>query len=402
MAKYIPLLTLESRIKRKLRDHIREMGFNRTSQGMLEPSSNSKKVFRALHLKQRIERLKLEKPFIDKNIHLKDYFASGSEINPEEISPRLQLVKSGSLEERIFRLASLTWSIPVSRGYGRRMRFIIWDDHNNKIMGIIALGDPVFNLKARDDLIGWKSNQRKDNLVNVMDAYVLGALPPYNMLLCGKLAACLIRTREMQEMFSKKYGDTKGIISGKRKRAKLLIVTTSSALGRSSVYNRLKLQNIKYFQSIGYTKGWGHFHITNGLYEDMKLFLKQKKHRYEKGYQFGDGPSWKLRVVRTTLDLMGMNSDLLRHGIFREVFMCKLASNAERILRGEVKRSYCKNLLSTKEVAELALNRWVIPRSERMDDFKKWNKNQIADLLNPNKSSEITLSKRKKKRGLKQ
>jgi len=31
-------------------------------------------------------------------------------------------------------------------------------------------------------------------LVNVMDAYVLGAVPPYNMLLGGKLVASLVRS----------------------------------------------------------------------------------------------------------------------------------------------------------------------------------------------------------------
>jgi hypothetical protein len=46
-----------------------------------------------------------------------------------------------------------------------------------------------------------------------MDAYVLGALPPYNALLGGKLIACPIRSRDIYDDFNKAYGKTTGIIS---------------------------------------------------------------------------------------------------------------------------------------------------------------------------------------------
>ena len=82
-----------------------------------------------------------------------------------------------------------------------------------------------------------------------MDAYVLGALPPYNTLLCGKMVACLIRSREVYNEFTRTYGNTSGIISGKAKKARLLAVTTSSSMGRSSVYNRLKLGSVRYFET---------------------------------------------------------------------------------------------------------------------------------------------------------
>ena len=99
----------------------------------------------------------------------------------------------------MFRLASLTWSVPVSNGFGRRLRYLVWDAHNGKLIGLIAIGDPVFNLSVRDNLIGWNVHDRTARLVNIMDAYVLGALPPYNALLAGKMIACLIRSREIYE-----------------------------------------------------------------------------------------------------------------------------------------------------------------------------------------------------------
>jgi len=45
------------------------------------------------------------------------------------------------------------------------------------LSGLIALGDPVFNLSVRDNLIGWNVDDRAKRLVNVLDAYVLRCGP---------------------------------------------------------------------------------------------------------------------------------------------------------------------------------------------------------------------------------
>lgn len=378
------LKRLRARIKRRLRAHLRKLGFLTMENGMLEPPSNHKDTFRLLHRSHRFERLRSERAFIkDKLPKLLNDFASGSDVIPARIQPRLQLVESGTREADLFRLASLTWSVPVSQGYGRRMRFLVWDESNHKLVGIIALGDPVFNLRVRDALIGWTADQRRDRLVDVMDAYVVGAVPPYNMLLGGKLVASLIRTREVRDLFAKRYAESRGIISGKKKHASLAVVTTSSALGRSSMYNRLQLGGIRYFDSIGYTSGWGHFHIPDDLFEEMRQYLKRKHHTYADNHQFGDGPNWRLRLVRVVLEEAGMNSDLLRHGIMREVFICRLASNADRVLMGEVDCAVYRNLLSVDQVGRLALERWIIPRSLRRPEFEFWKREQIPDLLRP-------------------
>ena len=75
-------------------------------------------------------------------------FAAGSDVDPEKIVPRLVEVESNSQDELLFRYAKLHWSIPVSSGYGRRLRFLVVDEQNEKLMGVIGLGDPVFGLSA--------------------------------------------------------------------------------------------------------------------------------------------------------------------------------------------------------------------------------------------------------------
>src|SRR5580704_10219200 len=281
-------------IHQRLRLHLNELGFIEDEGGRLRPPNSTKEALRGVHRLHRTERLAEEAVFIKSTTpNLLQYFAEGKDIDPAQIAPRIQPVESRTTESDLFRFASLTWSVPVSQGYGRRMRFLVWDSSNGKLMGLIALGDPVFNLRVRDQRIGWTVAGREKRLVDVMDAYVLGALPPYSQLLGGKVVACLIRSREIRDCFSRKYGQRKSIIARKKKHAALGLITTSSSLGRSSIYNRLKLNGVSYFDPIGYTTGWGHFHVPAKLFAEMRKYMRLKRHRYEKGNRSGDGPHWK-------------------------------------------------------------------------------------------------------------
>jgi len=95
-----------------------------------------------------------------KENELLGYMASGSEVDPNQIRPRLVQVEPDTIESKLFRYACLHWSIPISDGYGRRLRFLIFDDSNDKLIGLFALGDPVYAIKARDEWIGWKSKAK--------------------------------------------------------------------------------------------------------------------------------------------------------------------------------------------------------------------------------------------------
>jgi hypothetical protein len=259
------------------------------------------------------------------------------------------------------------------------MRFLVWDASNDKLIGLFALGDAVFNLKVRDEIIGWDHHRRAHALVNMMDAYVLGAVPPYNLLLGGKLVAALTRTREVVDAFGEKYGDSIGVISKEKKQARLVAITTTSSLGRSSIYNRLKLDGIEYFSSIGYTSGWGHFHIPDRLFNDLRAYLDAVGDPYANSFAFGSGPNWRMRTIRRALDLLGMNGDLMQHGLPREVFFSALADNASKLLAGTNTRHNYRSLKTVDEVAKLAKLRWVIPRAARFPEFKSWRADQILE-----------------------
>jgi hypothetical protein len=259
---------------------------------------------------------------------------------------------------------------------------------------VIALGDPVYNLSVRDNEIGWDVHDRAKRLVGILDAYVLGAVPPYSFLLGGKAVACLIRSKDVLRDFNRAYGKSVGVISKSAKHAKLLAVTTTSSMGRSSVYNRLKLGDVTYLKSLGFTKGFGHFHITDSLFEKMRAFLRERDHDYADKHVFGEGPNWRLRAIRAALVGLNVNENILKHGIQREVFISTLAENAYEVLRhGKSKPDFSK-LLSVSEISDLARERWILPRAERGEiDYRSWTRDQIPNLMK--RKVELPTAKRR-------
>jgi len=372
----------EAKIKRGIRRHFTKLGFAKSQDGTLVLPGTGKDVVRRLHSGQRHEKLEAGKKFIERTLpKLLRHFADGAEIDPSRIRLSLRRVESDTVEADLFRLATLTWSVPVSAGFGRRMRYLVWDEAHDRVAGVIALGDPVFNLSVRDNHIGWTVGDRSSRLVNLLDAYVLGAVPPYSHLLGGKAVACLVRSRDIFDDFQSTYGDTVGIISKKAKFANLLVVTTTSSMGKSSIYNRLKLDETQYFTPIGYTVGWGHFHITDALFDEMREYLRLIGHRYADHHQFGQGPNWRLRTIRAALGELGINEMVLRHGIQREVFISTLAANATEILRTGTGAPDISGLRTASEISDLARERWMVPRASRREDYRAWRKTGIAGLI---------------------
>jgi hypothetical protein len=152
-------------------------------------------------------------------------------------------------------------------------------------------------------------------------------------------------------------------------------------MGRSSIYNRLQLDGTRYFTSIGYTVGWGHFHITDRIFDDMREFLRLRGHRYADRHKYGEGPNWRLRTIRAALGELNINEAVLRHGIRREVFVSTLASNAVDILRTGKGKPKLSTLKTTAEISELAKARWMVPRAKRNPEYVNWRRTEILNLI---------------------
>lgn len=375
MRSHVRAAASEVALKRKVSKHFKQLNLEAFN-------IDQKAAYRAGHELQRSERIAKNASLIKRRLpDLVDNLADGREVDPAQVEPRLVPVLAGTLEAELFRLAGLSWSVPVSEGFGRRLKYLVVDNQNDKLIGLMALGDPVFNLGARDKMIGWSVRDRERRLVNVLDAYVLGSLPPYNMLLGGKLVACLVKTKEVAKAFARKYGSAEGIISKSKKSPRLVMVTTTSALGRSSVYNRLRIGDERFFESVGFTEGYGHFHVPDELFDQLRSYLSRRNDPYAKGNRFGQGPNWRLRVVRKAMDELGLGGGLIRHGFRREAFACLLAKNAPSFLRGEAKRPDFSTLKDVQSISKLCVNRWMVPRGEREPSFQRWRPWQIAPLI---------------------
>ena len=181
-------------------------------------------------------------------------------------------------------------------------------------------------------------------------------------------------SREVCDAFSAKYNQRSGIISQRQKHAQLALITVTSALGRSSLYNRLKLPEEKVdFRPIGQTTGWGHFHIPHSLFALMRELLRREGHSYASGHGFGQGPNWRIRVVREALRSTGLDQNILRHGINREIYAIPLASNWRDYLCGRVDQIDIQRPSAT-DISEAAVRRWLWPRADKRAEYQHWTR----------------------------
>lgn len=364
--------TLAESLRAKIISSLSQQGFNVTESGIQTPDQTDKDLIRKLHsvaVEHRVKRgsaLRPKEPILIKRI------AKGNEVVPKRIAPRLAEVIPNSENELLFRYVALHWSIPVSSGYGRRIRFLVLDDHNNKLIGIIGLGDPIFGLGARDQWIGWNATQRRNRLRHILDAYVLGAVPPYTELLGGKLVAMLAASVEVREAFERKYTAKTALISGVKGDARVAIITTMSALGRSSIYNRLRFHDRMLFVPTGFTTGSGEFHFSNGLYSEIQAFALNFCKPTAKNDKWGVGFRSRREVIRKVLAKLALPDTLIYHGVQRQVYLVPLARNAQAFLRGDDEELdyYCQDADSLFEYFK---SRWLLPRAKRTQAYREFD-----------------------------
>jgi hypothetical protein len=365
-----------ARLRRQIIESLTEQGFSVENGRIRAAHQATKEDLRALHRQAVNHRVEKSRPaMIHREDSLLERIARGAEVIPQKIRPRLIEVRSKSEDERLFRYVGLHWSIPVSSGYGRRLRFLVVDEQNEKLIGIIGLGDPVFSLAARDNWVGWNKQQRRARLKHVMDAFILGAAPPYSLLLGGKLVAMLVASSEVSKAFKRKYHGRRALISGKRQDGRLVLVTTTSALGRSSVYNRIRYRGSLVYHRVGFTRGSGDFHFMNGLYEAIREHALQWCQATAKHERWGKGFRSRREVVKKCLSAVGLSTDLLYHRVEREVFAVPLARNTREFLQGKRCRVMWHHL-SAQELSAWSLKRWMVPRAGRDSTYRDFEPEQ--------------------------
>jgi len=205
-----------------------------------------------------------------------------------------------------------------------------------------------------------------------MDAYVLGAVPPYSYLLGGKLVSMLALSNEVRSLF---VGVTRG--------GEVSSLARDAAASDTPDYNFCS-GPVVYVQSPSrrwrsvlvpcwFDKGYGEFQFSNGLYSTIRSFADRFCDPTAKQSAWGKGFRNKREVVRKALQTLGFGKRFLNHGVKREIFVAPLGADVARFLRGEVSRPRFHDWPAAA-LAQIALRRWVLPRAERDNSFREFTR----------------------------
>jgi len=221
-------------------------------------------------------------------------------------------------------------------------------------------GDPP---AALDRLLAARTGQRAIDIVltefrkaglssRVADVSICGAVAPYNELLCGKLVALLLASKEVRDHYDARYGGQVSVIASQMagraisKPADLRVLTTTSLYGvGSSQYNRLNLRAADHddlnqdlrWDSIGRSRtgGFGTLHLGADTAHALRQMAQTLHTSRRVNNRFGEGTSPRLRQIREGLDALGIASDtVLHHATPRLFYACELGADARASLMG--------------------------------------------------------------------
>ncbi len=362
-------LPLEQRVPLLLVRDLLRLGWRLRSNSnksleLVPPTNYEKPVIKAAMAYSRNEIIEVNKTWIEKHLDLaRSNLAMGTDVLKSEICPRIEVCETES-QHSIFRIFRYFWSSPFSDYVGRRIRLLIRDDgiKDSPIIGIAALGSSIIHIPDRDKWIGWDKRTRSNRIVYMMDAYVIGAMPPYNHLLGGKLVSYILASNELREIYKNKYAHAKTIIKNREASDLVLLMTTSLYGQNSSQYNRLKYGKTLLYNPIGTTSGYGSLHISSQTFNSMLQLAKDNGCSISN--RFGDGPNWRMRVIRAACDVLSLDSNvILKHSFQRGLFAVPLARNFRAFLKGESEAPLYRNMPLDKLV-NYWRDRWLKNRKQ--------------------------------------
>lgn len=190
--------------------------------------------------------------------------------------------------------------------------------------------------------------------------------------MAGFLHSPLIR-----QEYWRTYGKRRTTQLNRRIPQPLLAITTSSALGRSSIYNRLRFGDRLLAQPLGYTSGYGTLHLES-LYPQIAAWLKQTGRHIAAGY--GNGPRVRWQNITTALVDLGLSTDHLEHGICREVFLFQLVNNLLDVCRDGAVPDVAP--FDDGQWASYWKERWCVPRAARDPEWFEFDSHaRLTDAL---------------------
>lgn len=332
----------------------------------LMPSSKEKSNIRKMHEQKRMEQLSFHRKFLLRNFEMvRSFSINGDELEPRNIELELIEVEPGTVESRLFFWWNLAWwSLPFDKPIGRQMRFILWDTGHDAPFGLVGLQSPPLRSPVRDRFLDLSGTNSHYWINQSMYAQRVGALPPYNELLGGKMVSLSLVSNEIRDSYARKYRNRRTLLNKRKIPNNLLFITTSSAYGKSSMYDRIVYNSENINRFIGFTSGAGTFHISESLYQELLLFLQQKGIDTKRGY--GTGSSRKLRLVDKAFHILKVPSFSF-HNIRRGYYFFPNVKNLQNVIHKKEKPVWYDRPF--EKLFEYWKIRWCMPRSNRT---RKW------------------------------
>jgi hypothetical protein len=183
---------------------------------------------------------------------------------------------------------------------GRKLAFIV--TYEDKILGLIFFASPVINMLARDNVLNLSkdSSEKGKQLRNIADMSICAASQPFGWKWNGGKLIAMIAT-------------TLGNFWEERYKEELKHIVTTSLDRRGSQYNRV-------YKFIGYTKGYGHEHISNEEYKNMIKWMQENNVEVPSA-KFGAGSNLRMRRIAAYKKASGNKTIGLKHNKIRGIYI---------------------------------------------------------------------------------
>ncbi len=168
------------------------------------------------------------------------------------------------------------------------------DEANGKLIGLLALQSPPLSFPARDRLFHYPPGKKTELVNQTMDIQTLGAVPPYDRLLGGKLDSTGVLSNEIRQVYWRKYSGRATEMEGR------ILPPISSRLrpqvlwARAACITGWNHNGTVIAESLGYTEGYGTFHLME-LYPLFREFLESQGISTRGGFgtvRAGNGKLW--------------------------------------------------------------------------------------------------------------
>jgi hypothetical protein len=293
---------------------------------MVTPPSRKAQERVMRHL--RLDQIDCERPFVER------MEANGcldllgdAQIDPQMIVSEIKIC-STTADHDLFRYGKLFQRVPTTNRVGRQLRCLVYDvgQQPRRLMGIFELTSGPYTMGARDAHLNWSGINRKQikdcGLRRVMDLATVVAIPPYNILLGGKLIASLA------------FSDIVANETRRRYRSELLGVIATSATGlHCAILNRIGLRPGGLFTRIGQTSGYSTLAFSPATLSAAREFLPGFASAPEGEFSKSVRPIHVLRLAMRTCSIP--SGQILQVAYPKGVYLATLeASHLEALRHG--------------------------------------------------------------------